>query len=87
MFAAARIAIIRAAMADRIPPRLRTAVDVLDPAPNVRVLEVGCGPGVALALVCQRVTDGHVTGLDRSATAVERARARLARDIVSRAAT
>lgn len=71
------------AMAERVPPRLRTAVEVLDPAPDARVLEVGCGPGVALALVLQRLTGGHVTGLDRSASAVERARARIAGDIAA----
>ncbi len=64
---------------DRVPTRIRVAVDVLDPAPDDRVLEVGCGAGVAMALVCARLLDGHVTGLDRSATAIERAEKRLRR--------
>ncbi len=64
---------------DRVPARIRVAVDVLDPAPDHRVLEVGCGPGVAMALVCGRLVDGHVTGMDRSATAIERAERRLRR--------
>ena len=55
------------------------AVEVLDPAPDARILEVGCGAGVAVGLICDRLTTGHVTGLDRSATAVERAEKRLAR--------
>ncbi len=66
-------------MADRVPARLRVAVDVVDPAPDARVLEVGCGPGVAMALLCARLVEGHVTGLDRSATAIERAEKRLRR--------
>ena len=68
-------------MVDRIPTRLRVAVDVVDPAPGARVLEVGCGTGVAMALVCTRLVDGHVTGLDRSATAIEHAERRLARHL------
>ncbi|GAA2722935.1 SAM-dependent methyltransferase [Cellulomonas aerilata] len=66
-------------MADRVPARIRVAVDLVDPAPDARVLEVGCGPGVAMALLCDRLVDGHVTGLDRSATAIERAEKRLRR--------
>ena len=66
-------------MADRVPTRIRVAVDRVDPAPDARVLEVGCGPGVAMRLLCERLVDGHVTGLDRSTTAIERAEKRLAR--------
>jgi trans-aconitate methyltransferase len=42
------------------------------------VLEVGCGVGVAAGLICRRLTTGHLTALDRSATALERAQRRLA---------
>jgi trans-aconitate methyltransferase len=66
-------------MADAVPARIRVAVDAVDPPPDARVLELGCGPGVAMALVCRRLTDGHVTGLDRSATAIARAEKRLRR--------
>lgn len=65
-------------MAERIPRRLWTAVEVLDPPATARVLEVGCGVGVAAGLVCRRLTTGHLTGLDRSGTAIERAERRLA---------
>lgn len=66
-----------------VPARLRWAVEVLDLAPEARVLEVGCGPGVALALVCERLTTGHVTGIDRSASAIARATARNAAHLAS----
>jgi protein-L-isoaspartate O-methyltransferase len=62
-----------------VPARIRVAVDAVDPSPDARVLEVGCGAGVAMALVCERLTDGHVTGLDRSATAIAHAEKRLRR--------
>src|SRR5687767_10101146 len=64
-------------MAEKIPRRLWTAVEILDPPPSARVLEVGCGAGVAAGLVCRRLTSGHLTALDRSATALERAERRL----------
>lgn len=64
------------ARAEAIPARIRWAVDVLDPSPTDRVLEIGCGPGVAAVLVADRLTTGHVTAIDRSATAVERTAAR-----------
>ena len=49
------------------------AVEVLDPAPTECLLEVGCGHGVALSLVAQRLDGGSVTGLDRSAKMIEAA--------------
>ena len=50
------------------------AVEQLDVQDGDRVLEFGCGRGVAVGLVCQR--GGRVTALDRSPTAVAPARAR-----------
>ena len=68
-----------APMARPVPDRIRLAVDALDLAPDARVLEVGCGTGVAADLLCALVPDGHVTALDRSATAVGHAEKRLRR--------
>lgn len=68
-------------MATRVPHRTRVAVDALagSLALDARVLEVGCGTGVAAALLCALVPDGHVTALDRSPTAAGHAERRLAR--------
>jgi YD repeat-containing protein len=56
----------------RPPARLQWAVQLLEVAPDDNVLEIGCGPGVAVALACERLTTGRITAVDRSATAVER---------------
>jgi YD repeat-containing protein len=54
------------------PARLQWAVQLLEVAPDDQVLEIGCGAGVAVALVCGQLTTGRITAVDRSATAVER---------------
>jgi SAM-dependent methyltransferase len=39
----------------------------------MRVLEIGCGPGVAARAVLRRVGKGHVLAIDRSAKAIAQA--------------
>jgi cyclopropane fatty-acyl-phospholipid synthase-like methyltransferase len=55
-------------MANRPSNRARNAwlVDLADIGPAHRVLELGCGPGLALSLCLARALRGRVTGLDRS---------------------
>lgn len=60
----------------RIPERVIWAVDRLNIRPTDDVLEIGCGPGVAAALVVERLEQGTITAIDRSATAIARARER-----------
>ena len=60
----------------RVPERLKWTVALLGVQPTDHLLEIGCGPGHAVALVCARLTRGTITAIDRSATMVARARAR-----------
>lgn len=61
----------------KVPERVRLAVHQLDPQPGEQILEIGCGPGVAAALVADRLEpDGHLVALDRSAIALRRAAGR-----------
>lgn len=53
--------------------RIAAAVAALPLRPGMRVLEVGCGPGVALRLVAARIGGGLVLGIDRSAAAIAQA--------------
>jgi len=66
-----------------VAARHRWAVHLLDPAPAERLLEVGCGPGVAAGLVCDRLTTGNLLAMDRSATAIARTTARNAAHIAA----
>lgn len=66
-----------------VPVRVRWAVDLLDPGPGQRILEIGPGPGVAAALVCERLGEGHLLAVDRSAVAVRRTAERNAEHVAA----
>jgi SAM-dependent methyltransferase len=55
-----------ATVAGKASERLRWAVETLNVDPDDRILEVGCGHGVAVSLVCDRLDGGRITAVDRS---------------------
>ena len=60
-------------MSTNAAPRHQWAVDVLDVRPGDRILEVGCGHGVAASLIWPKLVDGRVTAIDRSAKMIDAA--------------
>lgn len=57
----------------KLSPRLAAIVRALPLRPGLRVLEIGCGPGAAARAVLERVGDGKVLAIDRSAKAIAQA--------------
>jgi ubiquinone/menaquinone biosynthesis C-methylase UbiE len=52
------------------------AVELLEVQPTDRVIELGCGPGVAVAAIADRATRGLVVGIDHSEVVIGQARRR-----------
>lgn len=66
-----------------LSPRLLAIVDALPLADDMRVLEIGGGPGAAAREVARRLGGGHILAIDRSANAIALARAASATEIAS----
>ena len=60
----------------RIPERLQWTIELVDVRPSDHLLEIGCGAGHAVALVCDRLAHGTITAIDRSPVMVAKAKDR-----------
>jgi SAM-dependent methyltransferase len=58
-------------MAGKASERFVWAVGTLGVRPADRLLEVGCGHGVAVSLVCEALTTGRIRAIDRSPKMIE----------------
>ncbi len=63
----------RSKMAPIISQRLLEIVEALPLTHGLRVLEIGCGTGVAAREIAKRIGNGNVLAIDRSAKAIEQA--------------
>lgn len=75
--ATASVGAIRSGVASKVSERFVWAVETLELDPGDSVLEVGCGHGVAVSLVCERLgPGGRITAIDRSQKMIAAARRR-----------
>ena len=65
-------------------PRIAAALAALPLRPDMRVLEIGCGPGVAARAVSRVLIAGKIVAIDRSAKAIAQAVAGSAEELESR---
>jgi ubiquinone/menaquinone biosynthesis C-methylase UbiE len=63
--------------------RLQAVVDQLAIRADDRILEIGCGHGVAATMVCERLDGGRLTAIDRSAKMIEAAERRNAESVAA----
>jgi cyclopropane fatty-acyl-phospholipid synthase-like methyltransferase len=52
------------------------AVETLEVKPTDRLLEIGCGHGVAVSLVCEKLDSGGIVAIDHSPQMIDMARKR-----------
>jgi ubiquinone/menaquinone biosynthesis C-methylase UbiE len=60
-------------MDSKLSKRLAEVVNALPLKDGIRVLEIGCGPGVAAREISRRIGNGYILAIDRSAKAIQQA--------------
>lgn len=61
---------------DIIPPRFKWALEILQPKPAGRIVEIGCGTGMLTSLIAAQLTTGEISAIDRSASMIRTAKKR-----------
>jgi len=62
-------------MGSKLTKRLADIVDALPLTDDIRILEIGCGPGAMARELSRRIKSGYILGIDRSERAIQQARA------------
>lgn len=60
-------------MERKLSSRLAEIVEALPLKDDIRILEIGCGPGAMARELSRRIRRGHVLAIDRSAKAIQQA--------------
>lgn len=60
-------------MKSKLSQRLTDIVNALQLQTNMRVLEIGCGPGAMAREISKRIGNGHILAIDRSPKAIQQA--------------
>lgn len=68
-------------MAAKISKRLEQIIEALPLKEGMRVLEIGCGPGVMAREISRRIGNGHILAIDRSDRAIQQALANSVNEI------
>ena len=63
--------------------RIEAAIDRMEIRPDDTVLEIGCGHGVAVDLICRRLRGGKIVAIDRSPKMIAAAMRRNSKHIES----
>ena len=62
-------------MDNKLSKRLADVVNALPLKEDIRVLEIGCGPGAAAREISKRIGNGYILAIDRSAKTIQQATA------------
>lgn len=68
---------------DNVHERFTWSVSQLDVQSTDQILEIGCGHGIAVALICDKLMEGGITAIDRSAKMIAVAKCRNAAYVAS----
>lgn len=66
-----------------VEDRIAWAIETVAPEPSQSLLEIGCGHGVAVTAICEKLVDGQIFAIDRSATMIAAAKRRNAEHVAA----